>query len=403
MGQNLLIIMLNHLLVISCGVTVMGMMRQEQHMVWLWWLLLGIPLLFYLAKIKIRNFFLFYALHLAVPVAAIFLPIPMVPKFLVILIGIVYFIWAVKLGIVPQEQGEGVLGPTAMTCALGVMLLVEIFYNQKGWENIYITLAIIYAAGYSLYLFISRYLRFLSVNENNVAYIPEEEIFSKGFCQSFLYMAGVVTLLVLTAKLELLSFIESRIVSLFGNVFKRIFLSIFIEEDVAEKAPEKLTPQEEEMLGEAVDPGLIWDMLEKSAKIAVTLFLVAAVLFGLVKGFQYLWKEFYKNSSKEEKVGNSSIDIRETCKIEKTKKEGNNRFGFLDNQGKIRKIYRKQVLKHKAAIIGDLETEYLEYMTAEECCEKITAEQLKNMYEKARYSGETITSDDVKATKSGIR
>ena len=126
-GQNLLIILLNHLVVIAFGVTAMGLLKQDDHKVWLWSLLLIIPLLFYWAEIKIRNFFLFYALHLAVPVVNIFLPVPLVSKFLMILISIVYFVWSIKIGIIGRGQGEGVLKPGFMTGALGVMLLVETF------------------------------------------------------------------------------------------------------------------------------------------------------------------------------------------------------------------------------------------------------------------------------------
>jgi len=93
-------------------------------------------------------------------------------------------------------------------------------------------------------------------------------------------------------------------------------------------------------------------------------------------GIRHLWKEFYKASEKEEKAY-SGIDIRETCTIEKTKKEGSNWFSFLNNREKIRKIYRKQVLKNKTVIIGDLVVENLGYMTAKECCDKFAAEQLQ--------------------------
>ncbi len=405
-GQNLLIILLNHLVIISFGVTAMGMLKQDTHKVWLWSILLIIPLLFYWAKLKISNFFLFYALHLAVPIGIIFLPIDIVAKFLMIGISFVYFVWSVKMGIIRQGHGEGVVRPVFMAVTLGVMVLIETFFNQKGWEVIYITMAIIYAAGYCMYLFISRYLRFLIVNESSVAYIPEEEIFNKGFCQSFMYIAGVVTLLVLTAKMDLFSYIDSWIISGLRSMFRKIFSFLFFKDDKTEELDViKPAEQDMEMLFDAGagDPALFWEVLEKIAKIGVVLFIVGLVVFGIVKGFQYLWKEFYKDSSNDEKKTSSSIDIRETCTIEKTKKEGSNWFSFLNNREKIRKIYRKQVLKNKTAIIGDLDAEDLKYMTAKECCDKFAAEQLKKMYEKARYSAEEIVSSDVREAKSGGR
>lgn len=404
-GLELLIILLNHLLIVSVGVTAMGMFQQEDHKLWLWSLLLVIPLLFYLAKTKIRNSVLFYALHFAVLVGSIFWPMDIILKFLVILISIVYFFWSVKLGIVGRGHGEGLLGPVFMVSALGVMLLIETFYSQSGWEGIYIVIAIIYAAGYCMYLFINRYFTFLMVNESSVAYIPKKEIFQKGFCQSFMYMAGVVTLLVLTAKVDLFSGIESWLVSGIGNVSRKIFKSVFMEDVITEEMsmmrPEEQDPSYLEMLES--DPGLFWDILTKISQICVALFLIGLLVFGIVKGFQKLWKEFYKDSSFNEKKMASGVDIRETCTVEKNKKAASNWFFLLDNHEKIRKIYHKQVLKHRTAIIGDLDAESLEYMTAKECCDKFTAEQLKKIYEKARYSGEKITPDDVRAAKSGGR
>lgn len=399
-GQDLLIIFLNHLVMIAFGVTAMGILQQDDHMVWLWSVLLVIPLLFYLAKIKICNFFLFYTLHLAVPIGSIFLPIHLAPKFLMIFISIVYFVWSIKIGIIARGHGEGVVGPTAMTGVLGVMFLTETFYSQKGWESIYVAMAIIYAAVYCMYIYISRYLDFLVVNENSAANIPEEEIFNKGFRQSFIGIASVVIFLVVFSKVEWFARVDSWIVSWIGNIFVKIFKSLFFEE--AETQEEMFStmieqePSDKDMLSEAGEHGWFGSFFETIILIVGALIVIRLLVYGI----RYLWQEFNNNSEKEEKTFNRSIDIRETCTIEKSKKETNNWFSFLNNREKIRKIYRKQVLKNKTAIIGNLSAEDLGYLTARECCDKFSAEQLQKMYEKARYSVEEIVLGDVKAAKS---
>ena len=403
-GQDLLIIFINHLILIAFAMTAMGLFRQDEHKVWLWSVLLIIPLIFYVARIKLRNFFLFFALHVAVPVGIIFLPIHILLKLLMVFISMVYFIWSIRIRMQERGYGEGVVAPIFMTGALGVMLLIETSYSQKGWEGIYIAMAIIYAAGYCMYMFTSQYLRFLIVNESSAANIPESEIFHKGFRQTFMYMAGVVTLLVLTANVAWLSYI----VSWLGDILLKVARFLFsgagrTEEEMPITMPVEQIPPDMGMLGEAGEPALIWVILEKLVMIAGALFMVGLIVFGIVKGFQYLWKGFHKDAAKDEKKITTGIDIREACTIEKTKKEGNNWFSFLNNREKIRKIYRKQVLKNKTAIIGDLNTEDLGYMTAKECCDRFSAEQLKKMYEKARYSEAEITSEDVRAAKSGVK
>lgn len=402
-GQDLLVIMNNHLMMIAFCVTAMGILKQEDHKLWFWSALLIVPLIFYWSRIKIRNFFLFFALHLAVPVAVIFLPIPVLSKALAVFISIIYFIWSVMIRIKERGYGEDVVAPLFMTGALGIMLLVENYHSQKGWEGIYIAIAIIYVAGYFLYLFTSRYLRFLIVNESSAANIPETEIFQKGFCQSCIYTAGVVTLLVLTANLEWMSYVVSRIGKVLLNIIRFLVSGIGrAEEKLPVSMPVEQGMPDMGMLTEAGEPALFWIILEEIALFCASLLIGGVVLLGIVKGFQYLWNGFHKNSGKDVKKINSGTDIREACTIEKNKKKESNWFLFLNNGEKIRKIYRKQVLKNKTAIIGDLDAEDLEYMTAKECCDKFAAGQLKKIYEKARYSAEEIASDDVRTAKRGI-
>jgi len=404
-GQELLIILLNHLALVSVGITGMGLLRQNDHKVWLWSLLLIVPLLFYLLRIKVRKFFLFFALHLTVPVGCLFLPVRIVPKLLMVFISIVYLIWSVRIRINERGHGENLLGPVFMTVTLGVMLLIETSYSQKGWESIYVAMGIIYVAGYFMYVFTSRYLSFLVVNESSAANIPEAEIFNQGFHQSFMYMAGVVTLLVLTANVQWLSYIVSWIGSVLAKLLRLFFSGVgggSTETEMPVTPPAEQPPLDMSgLLPEPGEPLMFLVVLGNLVRYASYLLIIGLIVFGIGKGFQHLWKGFHKDSLQDGKEINSGIDIRETCTIEKTKKEGSNWFSFLNNREKIRKIYRKQVLKNKTVIIGDLVVENLGYMTAKECCDKFAAEQLQKTYEKARYSVEEIASDDVRAAKSG--
>jgi len=168
-----------------------------------------------------------------------------------------------------------------------------------------------------------------------------------------------------------------------------------IEPSVMESAPQDMGG----MFAEEGKTALIWIILEKILMAAIGVLMIGLVVLGIVMGFRYLWKYFHAGSKKEDEVLQSGIDIRETCIIEKKQKEASDWLSFLKPREKVRKIYRKQILKHKKEIIGENSPENLEYMTAEECCEKISSEDLKLIYEKARYSSEEITSEDVKRIK----
>lgn len=407
-GQDLLIILNNHLVLIAFAVMIMGMFRQDDHKLWLWSLLLSIPLIFYWARIKISNFFLFFALHLAIPAGFFFLPIHIVPKALMLFISSIYFIWSVKIRTRAEGCGEGVASPLFVIGALGIMMFIETTYLQSGWAKIYIAMAIIYLAGYFIHIFIRQYMRFLLVNESTAANIPEAEIFNKGFGQSFLFAAGVATFLVLTVNVEFLSYIVSWIGSILYMLLKFLLSGLSsTEEEVPQTPPVEFVPPDMGMFAEPTGkPSFFWIFLEKLFVIGGIIFivgLVVLIIYAIVKGVWHLWNEFHKNPEIDEKQIDNGIDIREVCTIEKRKKEGSNLFAFLNNREKIRKIYRKQVLKNKIAIIKDSETQDLVYMTAKECCDRFEAEQLKKMYEKARYSADEIGADDVRTAKSGGR
>lgn len=406
-GQDILIILMNHLVLIGFSMTVMGMFKQKEHYMWLWCVLTAVPLIFYFSRAVIGDFFLFFALHLLIPAAMFFLPIWILPKVLVVGMVIAYMVWSINIRLKGRKKGEDVFAPMFAIAALGVMTLIENAFSKMGWEAIYLWLAIFYIAGYFIYSFTNQYLRFLTVNESSAANIPEREIFSSGMRQTVLFVAGGVLVLFMTANIGWVSYIMSWIGKALLAVLRTIFAWISYEET------EELEPYVTEkvqgdmgMFAEKGEPALIWLILEKLIMVAAAVFLVGGVILGIVMGIRYLWKHFHMTSLKEEKKLQTGIDIRETCTIEKNKKETNRWFSLLNPQEKIRKIYRKQVLKHKSQIIGDYNPENLEHMTAKECCNKMISDNkfspdnLKMVYEKARYSAEEITPEDLKLVKT---
>ena len=399
--QDLLIILINHLPLLGLGITVMGLFGQEQHYIWLWGAAVAVPLVLYFARVKIGNFFLFFALHLILPVIAFMVPVWILPKIILLVMVLIYVVWSVYIRLRSKTMGEGLLKPLFVISMLGALTLVENLNNKMGWEWIYIALAMVYLAGYFIYNFIDQYLHFLTVNESSAANIPEQEIFSSGMKQTFLFMLGSVVVLLLTANVGWLAYIMSWLGKGLLAVI-RFLLSGRSGEQIEEIEPSVMESAPQDMGGMFAEEGktaLIWIILEKILMAAIGVLLIGLVVFGIVMGFRYLWKYFHAGSKKEDEVLQSGIDIRETCIIEKKQKEASDWFSFLKPREKVRKIYRKQILKHKKEIIGENTPENLEYMTAEECCEKISSEELKLIYEKARYSSEEITSEDVKRIK----
>lgn len=62
--RDLLVILMNHLIWIAGAVAVLGLFHKETTQLWLWILLGFVPVVLYFSRIRIQNFFLFFALHL---------------------------------------------------------------------------------------------------------------------------------------------------------------------------------------------------------------------------------------------------------------------------------------------------------------------------------------------------
>ena len=101
-------------------------------------------------------------------------------------------------------------------------------------------------------------------------------------------------------------------------------------------------------------------------------------------------------AKKNNSIMNEGDDIREYCGVEKSNQKPKMLVPLFDPRKRIRKLYYKKVMKQKRLLIGEKEDKQLGYLTAKECCEVISASNLKNAYEKARYSIENVTSEDVR-------
>lgn len=404
-GRDMLVIFNNHIMLVAFCFTVMGLVKQNNPMIWLWALLIVVPVCFYMFRIKVSNFFLFFLFHFLFLCPVIFLPISIWGKILALFTCIFYLIWSVNIRFKCKEQGESEFAPFFMTGGMAFLLILETSFCHRNFENFYIAMAIIYAAGYCMCIFLNHYLKFVSLNESSAANIPEKEIFRQGFKQSAVCIAGMVLFLILTANVNVMS----RIASWLGDVLLKIIKYLLSKAAGAEEQGVVSSTNEMPQLpmmdfeAEPEQTSAFWEFLDKIMVNLMTICIVLLVLFAIVKGVQYIWKKFHEQKKPSDDAVEEGIDVRETCEIEKKQKDIRQWSLFRSNRDKVRKIYQKQILKHKKNIIGESDVRTLEYMTAKECCDTLEANRLKEIYEKVRYSEEEITSEDVKISKSNLR
>ena len=93
-------------------------------------------------------------------------------------------------------------------------------------------------------------------------------------------------------------------------------------------------------------------------------------------------------------------DVREKCEIERKGRSLRELLNSFSEEEKIRRLYKKTVIANRKKINGITETtKELGFYTAHECAEKLNRERMGEIYDKARYSQETCSAEDVREMK----
>lgn len=347
--KDSLCIVLNHLLFVAGAITVLDLFEAEHSYVFLWIIAICIPFILY---------------HV----------IPQSPK---------------------------LIPPPMFVIILGGMSLVEKIMKTHDWSGYYYVITFVYIIGYFVYYFIQQFLQFLQLNKNTASNIPIQDIFRNGIGLTVLFSVCSSVILLLSANIDW-----------FKSIMDHIWVGIqaflhFIFSGLESYAQPQGKPQIPEMKPELGDVEAGEIILEQNSELFRNIILVigfvAAVMGIIFVGYYvyYLIKDFegLKRKKKGKEVLPENEDVREYCGIEKKSQRKAGGFIFRNNREKIRRIYQKKVLKKKNEIIGEQEQQQLKYLTAKECCDRLSEQQLKLVYEKARYSEEVISAEDVRLAK----
>lgn len=394
-----------HFVLVAAFVTLLGCFGQKEPYMVFWLGMIIIPFYNYFLRRKLKNFLLFFVMHFVGPIAAFAVSMNISYTYcaLFTILAFIYAIWSIKIKIKDKDKKQE--APTALlaTVIFSVGMIMQSIWGVKTWVNIYMIFVFAYFGCYYIYLFLNQYARFILFNKNSTANIPEKEIFTSGLLQTIVYTAGGLGILFLSANLGWFTYLTGIV----GDAllkFIRFIVSI-LPKRVIDNSP---------IVEDDIDHGDAIDRVEQVVEsnetfenlllLVIKVFivcLIALAIYGLVRAFMKMWKDYAEKQISEEMM-TAQNEVRESLAAEKMTREGKSRnlFGFMDNKEKVRKFYKKRVAKDKTALIGELEKENLQYLTAKECCDKLAADKLKQIYEKVRYSEEEITADDVRLAKS---
>lgn len=413
-GQNVLVAVMNHLVLTAAAVGLISLLEGETPYFPIWAAMLFFPAIYALIRSHVRVFIPFLILHALFPLAILILPVGWLVKVFMFVMAMGYVVWSLNIHYEKKDDDDYMVAPAGAVGVMGAMTLIETLIAKNGWENCYLFMIILYLGLYFITYFVGQYLFLRQVSKTSAGVIPEREIFVSGMRQTVLFTLGSVGILILTANIGWVSYLLSWLWRGVRIVLSALF-SLLPNEETTEtegttdrdsgtiKLPEELTQMEENELVVK-----LLNILENVVVAVIVIALISVATVVLVKGFDYL-RKFFSARWREKAGGEENrVDVRESCSIEKSEKKAAGWFAFLNNRERVRKIFRKKVLKHKGNIVGKRSVETLEYMTASECCRKLPEEQemsarLAKLYEKARYSEEEITGEEVRRVRTGIR
>ncbi len=405
-AEELLAVLANHWVLIAVFISLMGSFGETEAFVGMWVAMVVIPLYYFLLRKTIGSFPLFFILHFVGPAAAYFVSRGHYTFCtMYVVLACAYAVASIKNK--ATDKGKKTEAFTSGWAIVGFtvgMICVNLF-GTKGMSESFLPLILAYFACYYIYLFLNQYMKFIAYNKNSTSNIPEKEIFSSGFLQTVIYTVAGVGVLFLSSCggwfTNITGYIGKAIVALLRFLIEKFPMSM--EDNHGELPPDDMYQAGEAMENVASSPMAEWMdiLLGIILNVGITIF-IGVIVFLLLRTFARMWKDYSMNKFSEEMMS-AQNEVRENLIVEKREKdEDKNRslFAFLDNKEKIRKIYKKRVMKEKSTIVGTLDTENLKYYTAKECCDKLDAQNLQDVYDKVRYSDEEVTAEDVKTAKS---
>jgi len=409
--QDMMIMIMNHLFLSVFAIGIVGLFKEKSLHLEKWWLAFLYPLAFYAVRLWVKHLIPFLVLHLLIPATVFCLPFGLLFKLPIFVMGFIYALVSMNIQYRDDVDVDYFMSPMGVIGVMGVASLVDYFIAKNGWEQQYLIMAVIYLCMYFVCYFLSQYLFVRVANKSSAGMIPEKAIFRTGMRQTIFFSVGSAAVLLLTANIEWVAYILSW-------VWKGVYLILatiiswlpkgnedtgVMEEPVRPNRPKPQLPDVGEMENSILTK--FWKLLEQIVLIILVIAIVRVLVVLIKKGWKYLKNNFGLLRRKKVTKDKEVFDLHESCSIEKSERAGTDLFALLSPRERVRRMFRKKVQKNRERIIGKRSESVLGTLTANECCEKLSdwtenADVLARVYEKARYSQDEITAEDVRRAKT---
>lgn len=420
--RDILDMILNFLLVLCVEVVIGAVAGLDTIPVYLLCLPAAAPFLFYAARKWVGNLPLFLGIHAAVVGLLFYLggffPAPILWKIVYTAIGLIYAVYSIYVRVTPNRIVPGkksVLGAAIVTIA--TFFFCDYVNSETGCVRV-LWILFIWILGYLLEKYLENFLFYVSMNRKSAGVMPEKSIFQSGAAMVGAYSGICVLFLILCSRTPLLSRL-SEMVRWIGIRILRLFfgfLSLFGREsgETIQKAEEEVQQMEPMMeMGEIGEPSVLAEILNQVFITAASLAIIAGIVLFVVWLVRFLIRGFYGRKREKREIVREDFTEEEE-RLEIFKKQRTVKLPFIGGTPaqRVRRIFKKTVLEvwqkeeedNPAAICAKTARE----LTAgpkkrglmagmEEGQEKPEAwDKLVSLYERARYTAEELTREDVK-------
>lgn len=369
------------------------------------WLAMGIlPFAFYFFRMKLHGFWLLVMGHLAAIIVFGYLAGNFTgsDNFLYLLFCVGYGIYSLYIRMNKRDfQDMEFFMPLAVAFSFIASLVVH-RVGYPSWDVYFICALILVFGHYFFCSYLNNYINFINLNENTTGHIPEREIFVSGSLLVLFFTVGSMFLLLFVSGVEWLQSILNILQEMCLTVLRFLFSLIPIKESV--RTPQAVPDAPEPVMGDNLELPLessffLWDVLFYIVAVAVFCGILFSIFLLLKRLIRFIKSRMaYKIDNSVITVGHVS-DVREKCDIKgDMQRKGAGKTSFwksLSPEERIRKIYKKHILMMGQTNPG--------LLTAREWGVLLEETDMSDIYEKARYSNEICTLEDLRRMKEAVK
>lgn len=403
LSKDLISMVMNYVVNLSILMAMAGAMSVEFTPLTLASLFL-IPVIYYIVRKYVNNIALFTLIHIVTAAATIFsLKSDVKAAVIVGIIVVIFSVFSFVMRTKASEPGEKAYHPLAAALIMFTAILVLNYVGNETYGKVIPKFVLIYTTLYFCLLYIKRFIWFDFINRKVITHMPTKNLVKA----SAPYVAGLSVSYLIVGLVSLNEELIQSLSDWLKNLFNRFMIWLLSHapeaaeevKEVEEMPAQSNVMEEFGELSETSEPSWLLLLIEK---ILVYVTVVAAVLgllfligFAIVKIIKH-FKGIDKSASTE--LTEDYVEEREKVSEKvKVKKERPHIFKRPDES--IRALFIKIAEKNK-----DI-TDRPEIFTARNFAEQFPDEKKENalgfayIYEKARYSPDSCTKEDLKQAR----